>query len=213
MDAAGLNLEAERRADHMKTLNSGSPRIDHQHVTLGIPNHHQDMGMAADEDVRPISVEEFTGTRVISAGISADVDQKDLHTLTVEETVERMSVAQVIVVAVAGHAHQRLKGSYFLGQTHASAEVTRMPDFVHGREEVTDAVVENAVRVGYETNIHILQLYENPLFIKIYRHKEMRDEVQNREEEGNIFICSEDGFIIPAYISPVYLHQETRHDE
>ena len=61
VDPAVLDLEAQGGADHMETLDPGCSRIYHQHVAFGITNHFQDMGVAADEYIRMIPVDEFPG--------------------------------------------------------------------------------------------------------------------------------------------------------
>ena len=110
--------------------------------------------MAAYEDVRMIAVEQFTGTWIVASGISSDMGQKDLHSFAVEETVKRMDITQIVVVTVAGHTHQRLECSNLLRQFHPTAEITGMPYLIHRGKKVTDAVIEDAVSIGYKTYIH-----------------------------------------------------------
>ena len=105
------------------------------------------MGMPAYENIRMISVYEFTGTRIITSGISADMSHENLHSLTFKETVQRMNVTQVVVVTIARNSYQRLETAYFLCQFHSPAKIPGVPYLVHGLEEVLELPTEDAVRV------------------------------------------------------------------
>jgi hypothetical protein len=132
----------------MKALDSRSAWIDYQHVvSLRITNHFQNMRMAAYEYVRFIPVYQLTGTRVISARISAHMGHQDLHPFALEESMERMLETQGMIVAVAGHAHQRLERSNLCSQVHSPSEVTGMPYLVDRLKEFLEPSVEHTVRI------------------------------------------------------------------
>ena len=60
-----------------------------------------------------------------------------------------MGKAEVVVVAVSSNTYKGLEFRDGSGKIKASAEVTGVPDFVHGGEEFTEFGAEDAVGVGY----------------------------------------------------------------
>lgn len=138
-------MEPEGSPHDMETLNAGSTGIDYKHVALGILHHFQDMGMSAYEYIGTVSVHQFTGSGIITSGVSAYMGHKHLHPFTFKETVQRMDKPQVVIVAVACNSYKRLETAYFFRQLHSPAEVTCMPYLVHGLEEVLELPAEDAV--------------------------------------------------------------------
>ena len=147
MYLSAVQMKSQRRPDEMESLNACSSRIDDKHVTSGITDHFQYMGMSAYEYIRTVSVYQFTGARVIASGVSADMSHQHLHSLTFKETVQRMNVTQVVVVTIARNTYQRLETAYFLCQFHSPAKISGVPYLVHGLEEVLELPAEDAVRV------------------------------------------------------------------
>ena len=142
----------------MESLDSGSTRIYHQHIPLRVTYDLKDMGMASYEYVRPVFVDEPACPRVISSGISADMGHKHFHPFAFEEAVERMGEAEIVVVAVSRHAFERLEGGDGGSQVKPSPKISRVPYFIHRLEEFPERLVEDPVRIGYETYIHDYKL-------------------------------------------------------
>ena len=134
-------------------MDASCPGIDDKHVPFGIAHDFEDVGMTAYEYVRPVCIYELTGSCIISSRISSDMRHQYLKAFAFEEAVERVGVAQVVVVAVAGDAEERLEGSYFSCQFKPAAEVAGMPDLVDRLEERTESLAENPMGIGYEAYI------------------------------------------------------------
>ena len=156
MDLTILNLKSQCSTDNMEALDSCRTRIDHQHiVSLRITNHLQNMGMSAYEYVRLITVYQLSGPWVVSSRISADMGHEDLHSLALEEPVERVVETQCMIVTVACHTDQWLESGNLLRQVHASAKVSGMPYLIDRRKEFLEPVVKNPMGVRYESYIHV----------------------------------------------------------
>ena len=138
----------------MEALDSGRSGVDHQHVSLGIPDDFQDMGMAAYEYVRPVFVDEFSCPGVIASRVAADMGHQHLHALTFEEAVHGVCEAKVVIVTVARDPDQRLELRDFLRQAHASPEIPCMPDLIDRSEEFLELRVEDPVCIRYESYVH-----------------------------------------------------------
>ena len=110
--------------------------------------------MAADEDVRLIAHQERVGVAVVLSRVAADVRHQNLHPFACPETVDRIVVAEVVVVAVAADTDERLESGYLGGSLKASAEVPGMPDFIHRRQKFPERGIENPVSVRYESYKH-----------------------------------------------------------
>ena len=147
MDVPALNLEPQSRPYDMESLDSSSAGIDYQHIAAGITHDLQDMRMTAHKDVRPVFVYQRFGTGVIPPGVPADMGHQDLHALAFEEAVERVFETQVMVVAVARNAHQRLEGGYFLCHIHPPSEISGMPYLVDRLEELPELRVKDSVGI------------------------------------------------------------------
>lgn len=166
MDFTLFYLESEGCADYMESLDSGSTRVQDKHSSAGrIPHDLEDMRMAADKYVGMILIYQLAGLGVISSRISAHMGHKDLHAFALEETVERMFEAKGVVVAVAGDSDQRLELRDFGGHVHAAAEISGVPYLVDRLKECLETVVEDTMGVGYESDIHGLQLDEDLLLV------------------------------------------------
>ena len=166
MDFTLFYLESESCADYMETLDSGSTRVQDKHSSAsGIPHDLEDMRMAADEYVGTILIYQLTGLGIIPSRIPAHMGHKDLHAFALEETVERMFEAKGVIVTVACDSYQRLELRDFLRQAHASSEISGMPYLVDRLKEGLETVVEDTMGVGYEPDIHGLQLDEDLLLV------------------------------------------------
>ena len=153
--------------------------------------------MTAHEDVRPVFVYQRFGTDVIPSRISPHMGHQDLHALAFEEAVERVFETQVMVIAVACDSHKRFEPRDLGGHFHAAAEVSGMPDLVDRFEKFLYAGIENAVGVGYETYIHMLQLDEYLLLIQYYCDDHMDGHIQQGEDKGHYFVHAENHRIVP----------------
>lgn len=103
--------------------------------------------MAADKQIRLISVNKFTCTGVVSSRIATDMSHENPYTLTFKKTVQRMIIAKTMVVTVSCDSDKRLVCSYLFGKIHSSSEVACMPYLVHLRKEVLEFPGEHSVCV------------------------------------------------------------------
>ena len=197
MDVPALNLEPQSRPYDMESLDSSSAGIDYQHIAAGITHDLQDMRMTAHKDVRPVFVYQRFGTGVIPPGVPADMGHQDLHALAFEEAVERVFETQVMVVAVARDSHKRFEPCDLGGHFHAAAEVSGMPDLVDRFEKFPYAGIKDAMGVGYEAYIHMLQLDEDLLLIQYDRYDQVDGHIQQGEDQGHDFVHAENHRIVP----------------
>ena len=54
---------------------------------------------------------------------------------------------EFMIITVSSYTSQRLEGCYFLGQVHAPAEISGMPDLIHGFKELADPRIKHPVRI------------------------------------------------------------------
>ncbi len=140
-----VDMEAEGGADYVESLDSSRAGIYRQHVVMRVTHDLEDMRMAAYEDVGAVGMYEFARPYVVTAGIASDVGDEDSSALADEEAVQRLGVAEVIVVAVAGDAHQGLEPAYLLSKGQTAPEVPRMPDFIDRLKELPYPLVKHSV--------------------------------------------------------------------
>lgn len=131
----------------MPTLDACGSGVDCHHVILGVAHDFQDMGMPADEHLRPETVDQGSGSKVIMPGISSYVHHQYGHPSALEELVVRIIHADVLTVAVPIYSDQRFEGCYLFCSGEAAAEVSGMPDLVHGLEELLELWAEYSVSV------------------------------------------------------------------
>ena len=81
------------------------------------------------------------------------MNHQDLQAFALEYSVERMIIAEVVVVAVAGDAGEGLEGGYFSRQLKSPAEIAGMPDLVDGLQKGAELVAEHSVRIRYQSYI------------------------------------------------------------
>ena len=154
VDSALVDMEAEGCPHQMEALNPGSSGIDYQHIALLVPNNLQDVRMAADENVWLVAVNQLKCIPVVFPGIAADVCHKDLHPLALEKTVDGMFVAEVEIVAISRHTHQRLELGNDRSKGEPSPKIAGMPYLVDRFEEVAKWSVKNSVGVRYQSYVH-----------------------------------------------------------
>ena len=131
----------------MKSLDSGSPRIDHHHVPFRVADDLEYMGMAADEYVRTVFHDEFHRSLVVTSGIASDMGHQDLHPLAFEKTVERMGEAEIMVVTIACDAEKRMGPGDFVSKLQPPSEIPGMPYLVDRGKEFTELSVEYTVGI------------------------------------------------------------------
>lgn len=131
----------------MEALNAGCSRVEHQHISSDIPHHFQYMGMAADKDVRLIFIDQLTGPDIISSRVASDMGHQHSGTTALEAPVKRMSIAEVVIVAVTCNADKRLISSNVFSQLQAAAEIAGMPDLIDRREKITELLREYSMCV------------------------------------------------------------------
>ena len=135
----------------MPALLTGRAGIHMQAGNLLVVHHLQDMGMAGDKKLRPVARQQLFGLWRITAGIAADVEDKDGDALRLEDRRLRKEAADGRVVDVSPDAPERfeiLQRAYDFGR----AEIPRMPDLVDVFEMVKNGGVEVAVGVGEEAD-------------------------------------------------------------
>lgn len=148
----------------MEALDSGGSGIDHQHIPPGITHHLEYMRMTAYKYVRTELFDEPSCTWIVFSGIAPDVCHKYLKPSAFEETVQRMDEAQVVIVAVAGHTHQRLEPGNIFSQIHTSTEISCVPDLVDRLQKVPERLIENPVSIrnkAYKHNISAFVTVQN----------------------------------------------------
>lgn len=137
----------------MKALNSSSSRIKYQHIALRIPYDLKDMGMPAHEDIRLQFIYEFTCPYIIPSGIATYMNHEHLEALAFKEAMNRMSIAEIIVVTVSGDADKRLESRDFLCGLKTASEIASMPHLVNRSKKFLELLAEYAMRIRYETYI------------------------------------------------------------
>ena len=142
-----IYMEPQRRTHKMEALYARGTRIEDQHITPGIPHYLQYVRVTADKDIWPELVDQGSGPGIVSARITADVSHQNLHSLTFETPVKRVSEPQVMIVTIACHPDKRLVGGHFLCKLQSASEVSGMPDLIHRIEEFTELRAEHAMRV------------------------------------------------------------------
>ena len=154
LDFALFDAEAEGGAHGVPALEASGAGVEGHHVVVLVEFHPKNVGMAADEDLRPEPLDQGLGAVVVAPRVAADVGHQDRHPAAFEETVAGVFVPQVVVVAVAVDADEGLEGSDFAGGFESAAEVAGMPELVAGRQEILERLVEDAVGVGKEADVH-----------------------------------------------------------
>ena len=123
------------------------------YVALRVTDDLQDVRMTTYEEIRPVLVYEPTGIYIISSGISSYMDHQDLQAFALKYSVERIIIAEVVVVTVAGDAGEGLEGGDFSRQVKPPAEIAGMPDLIDGLQKGAELVAEHSVRVRYQSYI------------------------------------------------------------
>ena len=96
-----IKPETQSRSDKVETLNSSRTRIENQHVTFRIPDNLEDVGMTAYQYIWLEFIHQLAGFCVISARVPSHMYHQDLEPLALEEPVDWVCVAKIIVVAVS----------------------------------------------------------------------------------------------------------------
>ena len=153
MNPTIIDMEAERRTHQMKTLYSSGSRIKYQHITFSISDNLEYMGMPADKDIWLQFIYEFACPYVIPAGIATYMNHEHLEALAFKEAMNRMSIAEIIVVTVSSNAYKGLEGRDFLCGLKTASEIAGMPHLVNWSKELLELLAEHTMRVRYETYI------------------------------------------------------------
>ena len=128
-------MEPQGGADKMETVYPCCAWIDDHHVALMVVHHPEDVGMPAYEDVRMVPVYESPCPRVITARIATDMNHQHFHTAAVKKQMVRIVETDILAVAVAINAFQRLEGRNLL-RSLQPAEVSGMPYLIHRLQEI-----------------------------------------------------------------------------
>lgn len=140
-------LEPQCRTDYVPSLDPGGPGVDVQQIPAMVSHDLEDVGMAADEDVRPVGVNQGQSTEIVMVRRTSDVYHQDFLPLHLKELILRIFEADILTVAVAGNAHKGLECLNLFGETESATEISCMPYHVHRLEEFPEAFAECAVGV------------------------------------------------------------------
>ena len=88
---------------------AGCTWIDGEHVVFLVEDDFEDVGVAADEDVGQMGVDELEGLVVVPAGVAADVHHQHSLSPALEKLCVRDSAADLRAVAVAVDSFERLE--------------------------------------------------------------------------------------------------------
>lgn len=156
VDISLINMETESRPHDMKALYSRSPGIHDKHTAaLGVTHDFQDMGVAANKNIRPVFVNQLPCARIIPSWISTNMRHQNFHALTFEKPVQRVFKTQFIIITIAAHAYKRLEFRKGAGKFKPSSEITGVPKLVHRFKKVTESLTEDSVRIRYKSYKHI----------------------------------------------------------
>ena len=142
-DIAAFHLEAEGRSYVVETHLSAGTRIHHEHFPVRIffreimrvVHHPEDVGVAAEEDVRMDLMYELIGPVVVAGRVASDMNHQAVQVLEHEMLVEGNFQAYVLVVAVAVYAYDRLEFLHLLKSLDV-APVSAVEDNVHVFEKL-----------------------------------------------------------------------------
>lgn len=107
----------------------------------------QNMGMAADEDIRTVTVYHRPHIQRIMSGIAADMGHQHLQSFAVEKLDKRAFETYLMRITVAIDAYQRLEGRKLMDEFDSAAEITGMPYLVHRLEKFTELAAEHSVGI------------------------------------------------------------------
>jgi len=107
------------------------------------------MRMAADKQLRRLSVYFTLYKRTVPAGITADMRHPDIYVFTIKSQVFGKNLADILAVNIAINTFQRFKSSESINYLH-TAEIAGMPDLVAVFEMFKNRIIEVAVGVGKE---------------------------------------------------------------
>lgn len=146
-DFAIIYMEAEGCSDYVETLKACRARIQDHHIEVLVIHHLEYMGMATDENVRTVVHNQGVGITVVFTGISPYVGHQHLHTSAGEKAVQRIVVAQVVIVAVAANSHKGFETGNLGCGGKSPSEIPCVPDFINGCKELLQRLIKYAVGV------------------------------------------------------------------
>ena len=111
-----------------------------------VAHDSQDVGVAADEQVRPQTTDFLPGSPVVIARISSDVGHVDGDVLAFPGQILREAGAEFRPVHVPVNSPNRFEGSETI-QDLGCPEVSRVPHLVAFREVTEDGVIQEPVGV------------------------------------------------------------------
>ena len=85
----------------MESLDSGSPRIEYQHIVESVIDNLKDMGMPAYKNIRAVSVNELKRLMVISSRITSYMYHEHTHSSGFHKLYIWMDTAYEFVIAIA----------------------------------------------------------------------------------------------------------------
>lgn len=147
VDLSVIDMETQSGAHDMPPLVATGTRVDIEEVVALVAHHFQNMGMAAHENVRADSLNQFSGSQVVVAGAASNVGHQDSQPFALEFNVLRAFAADVLAVAVAADPPEGLEGGNAAAEFLSAAKVPGVPEFVHRGKEIPYLPGEHSVRV------------------------------------------------------------------
>jgi hypothetical protein len=126
---------------------STGARIHVKKPEIGVTHHPENMGMAADEQVRPIPSEYFLHVAIVPARIAADVGHVNAQAFALPQHVEWQPGPQIAAVDISIDTTRRFEllqpVEHFDG-----TEIAGMPQFIAAGEMRQQAFVQESMAVG-----------------------------------------------------------------
>lgn len=147
-----IDRKTDECPDGMPPLSAGSARVHVETVQFFVIDDFQNMGMAADEELRCVCVQLFFDGGVVAWGIAADMGHEDLYTFRLPVQFFRVDAPDIRPIYITVYSSQRFEAGEALGEGDG-AEIPRVPDLVAGIEMPEDGFVQEMVSVGEQADL------------------------------------------------------------
>ena len=126
-------------------------RVHVKQPDCGVPHHLQYVGVTADEKPRPQLLDFLPGTRIVIAGIAADMGHIHLDAFTLPGDIPSHLGTDLRAVNVPVNAAHRLEVFETIKNLR-SPEVSRVPYLIALGKVPEDSIVQKSVGVSEQTN-------------------------------------------------------------
>ncbi len=154
LDGPVLQMEAQQGPDPMEPLFSRRSGIEVDAAPRLVMLDREQMGMTANENVRPVLVQSTPDSFGISPRPPSDMGHPDPAPRTLDVLVLGKIPADQLVIDVAVDGDKGLQFRQCIGDPEIS-NVTGMPDFIAGGEVMQNAVIHVAVRITDQPDVHV----------------------------------------------------------